>query len=459
MITALKIKSAFTGQHLAENKFTGNSPIEKMPLPEKIILPLQQHIGSPCELLVKRKDEVLTGQKIAASKGFCSAPIHSSISGNVSKTMSLIGPGNSNVLEAVEITASGEDRWFESSGIPELDHGEDIASTLKAIDALNSEDVIARVKEAGLVGLGGAAFPTFIKLMKPKERTIDTVILNGCECEPYITSDHRVMFEFAREVLLGLYIIRRMHQPKQVFIAIEDNKPDVIELYCDLISKLGLAGVLQVASLRSQYPMGAEKTLIKTILNREVPMLGLPLDVGVVVQNVTTAKSIWETLAFGKPLLERVVTVTGAVKTPKNLLVRIGTPIKDLIEYCGGLTDGVSEIVAGGPMMGVSVTDISYPVTKGTNCILARRADPIKVYECINCGRCVNSCPMRLMPLMFARAVKHRRYEFLRDYAIDDCMECGSCAYGCPGNIPLVEYIKTGKSMLKKIKAVQAKAS
>jgi len=455
MQTAIKMKSAFTGQHQAENKFTEHSPIVALPLPERVILPLQQHIGAPCELIVKKKDEVRVGQIIAESKGFCSAPIHATISGTITKVVPLIGPGNSNIVEAVEITADGDDQWAEMSGIAELNSAPNPSATLQAIAELNRDDVIARVKSAGLVGLGGAAFPTFIKLMKPQGKTIDTVILNGCECEPYITSDHRAMLEYARDVLLGFCVIYHMHEPQQAYIAIEDNKQDAIALYSKLIPEMGLAGKIRVASLKSQYPMGAEKTLIKTILGREVPIGALPLDVGVVVQNVTTSKSIWDSLTQGKPLIDRVVTVTGAVKEPKNLLVRIGTPIQTLIDYCGGLQDGVTEIIAGGPMMGVSVTDTSYPVTKGTNCILAKKTIPLQISECINCGRCISSCPMRLLPIMFVRAVKRNKYEVCSEYRIENCMECGSCAYGCPANIPIVEFIKTGKMMLRRIKAAK----
>ncbi len=458
MFTAIKKKSAFTGQKLEENKLTEHIPIERMPLPEKVVLPMQQHIGAPCTLTVKKKSEVRVGQTIAESKGFCSAPIHATISGTIGKVVQMIGPGNSNIIEAVEINGDGEDNWVDLERLADVDHGENIAATLRAIDGLDRQSVIDRAKEMGLVGLGGAAFPTFIKLMKPKDKTIDTIILNGCECEPWITSDHRTMLERAQEVLLGFYIIRHMHEPQNAFIAIEDNKPDVIKLYCKLIPDMGLEGIFEVVSLRSQYPMGAEKTLIKTIVGREVPMLGLPLDVGCVVQNVTTAVMLWEAVANGRPLVDRLVTVTGAVKTPKNVLARIGTPIQELIDFCGGLQDGVTEIIAGGPMMGVSVVDPSFPVTKGTNNILAKKSKNLQTYECINCGACLQACPMRLMPLMFVRAIKHNRYEVCLDYHIDDCMECGSCAYGCPANIPICEYVKSGKGMLRRIKAAQKSA-
>jgi len=434
---SLKRRGAPYGVKLTESKLTAASPIELAPLPEKVIIALHQNIGAPCKPLVKRGDKVLAGQKIGDSEKFVSVPVHATVSGEISSTTMLVHPATGQLVEALVVTSDGLDKWVD------LEASNDI-------DMLSAEEILKRIREAGIVGLGGAAFPTHVKLSPPKDKKIDTVILNGCECEPYITSDHKVMLEHGEEVLSGLNIIRKVLSPDNVYIAIEDNKEDAIEHMRELLASMGLDGNYKMITLRSKYPMGAEKTLIKSILDREVPIGGLPLDVGVVVHNVSTAKAIHDAVFEGRPFVERVVTVTGAVKNPKNLLVRLGTPLRSLIENCGGMDGKANAVILGGPMMGISQFDLDFPVIKGTNCVLVQKNMPIREGDCISCGRCLEVCPMHLMPTLLVRYAKARRYDACKEAYIDDCFECGACAYTCPANIPIVQYIKIAKSELIK---------
>ena len=351
MSIRLKSKSTSYGVKVPESKLTAGSPIEPIPLPERVIIPLHQNIGAPCEAVAKRGDKVLTGQKIGDSERFVNAPIHATISGEITGTTMVINPPTAQLVTALVITSDGKDEWVEPEAPGEL-------------ETLSTKEILDRIRAAGLVGLGGAAFPTHVKLSPPKDKKIDTVILNGCECEPYITSDHRVMLEYGEKVLSGLNIIKKVLSPDNIYIAIEDNKEDAIDHMEELITVMGFKEDFKIIPLTTKYPMGAEKTLIGTILNREVPIGGLPLDVGVVVHNVSTAKAIHDAIFEGKPFVERVVTVTGAVKNPKNLLVRLGTPLRTLIEYCGGIDGKASEVILGGPMMGISQPDLDFPVTK-----------------------------------------------------------------------------------------------
>ncbi len=429
----LQTKSSRVGVKLPENKFTADRPIEKLPLPDAVTLPLSQHIGSPVKATVKRGDKVLTGQKIADSDRPVSAPIHATLSGEVASVSSVINPPTGAPVEALTIKSDGEDKWVELN--PPRDP-----------ESLPNEEILKLIREAGIVGAGGATFPTQIKLMPPKEKPISTVIINGCECEPYITSDHRLMLEYGEELLKGIALIRKVLSPQVVYLAIEDNKEDAIEHLEKLIASSGYP--FQIVPLKTKYPMGAEKTLVKTVLGREVPIGGLPMDVGAVVQNVATAKAVYDAVYLGKPFIERVVTVTGDVKEPKNLLVRFGTPLKNLIDFCGGPTVEGAEVIMGGPMMGIAQFDLNFPVTKGSNCILVKSPRVFAERDCINCGRCVDCCTMGLMPTLYPKLVKKGRYDEARAAYIDNCVECGACTYACPAGIPIVQYIKVAKKEL-----------
>jgi len=436
----LNNKGNSRGVKLPENKFTAGSPIEPLPLPEKVIIPLQQNIGAPCQPLVKRGEQVLTGQKIGDSEKFVSAPVHATLSGEISATTTVINPPTGRTVAALVVTSDGEDKWAK-------------LEPPKDPEALSVKEILARIREAGIVGMGGATFPTHVKLSPPKGKRIDTLILNGCECEPYITSDHRVMLEYGEQVLSGLNIIRKVLSPDNVYIAIEDNKEDAIAHMEKLVASPSFDNAFKIATLKSKYPMGAEKTLVERLLGREVPIGGLPLDVGVVVQNVSTAKAIHDAVVEGKPFIERAITVTGAVKNPKNLLVKIGTPLRNVIEHCGGIDKKGSEIILGGPMMGICQPDPDFPVTKGTNCILVKEGTTIREQDCISCGNCLQICPMRLMPTTLAKYAKARRWDDCQKAYVMNCFECGACAYVCPANIPIVQYIKVAKSELAKRKA------
>jgi len=450
MESVIKIRSASRGLKLPEDKFTENKSIEVFKIPDNVIIPIQQNIGAACKFLVKRGDEVKTGQKIADTESYVSAPIHSPISGKVVKNIKVINPATSIFGDAVLIESDGEDSWVDLEKLADADNADELPKITGIIDSLSNKEILGKIREGGVVGLGGAAFPTHVKLSPPPGVNIDTVILNGCECEPYITSDHRVLLEYGKKVLLGLYIIKKVLSPEKVYIAIENNKEDAIEYIEKLTSEMGFEDIFKVVSLPSRYPMGAEKTLIKTILGRSVPVGGLPLNVGVVVNNVSTSLAIYEAVIEGKPLIERVITITGNFKNPNNLMVRMGTHIIDLINYCGGVRGEANELIIGGPMMGISVVDINFPITKGINCILVKKSKPTFEQNCIRCSRCVNICPMGLMPLMFVEFVKNGMHDACEDYYIENCIECGSCAYICPANIPIVGYIKTGKISLTK---------
>ncbi len=451
MNIVIRKKRAFKGLSLPESKITAKKPIEILPLPEKVVLPLQQSLGAPCEFTVERGDTVMTGQKIADSGSYVSAPIHAPVSGKVTRIIKIVNPVTSTMMDAVVIESDGEDRWVESNKLFDIKKSEDLSELIKIIDSIDKKEIIKKIREAGIVGLGGATFPTHVKLSPPPDKKIDTLILNGCECEPFITSDHRIMLENGREVLMGLYIISRVLSPKGIYIAIEDNKEDAIIYLEKLISEMNFGSIFKIVKLESRYPMGAEKTLTKTITGRAVPIGGLPMDVGVIMNNVATSKSVYEAVIEGKPLIERIVTITGAVENPKNLLVRLGTAISYLINDCGEAESGVNYMIVGGPMMGFSITDIDFPVTKGINCVLLRKSRIQIENNCISCGRCVRVCPMELMPLAYVRYVKKGDFKTCREYYIENCIECGCCSYVCPANIPIVGYIKTGKSQLLRI--------
>jgi electron transport complex protein RnfC len=428
------------GIHPAYNKITRKEKIRTAPVPQKIVIPLQQHIGAGCEALVNVGDFVKAGQKIGESKSFVSAVVHSSVSG---KVIGIEKAAHPTLIEgrAVIIESDGKSDWDQS--IKKREH-----------EKLGKDELRKIIKEAGIVGLGGAAFPTHVKLTPPPGKEIDTVILNGAECEPYLTCDHRIMLEQAERVLKGFLIIIKILEPKNSFIGIEDNKENAILVLEEKIEGMKLKDKIKVVKLKTIYPQGAEKNLIYSITKRKVPAGGLPMDVGVVVQNVQTAKAIYDAVYLGRPLIERVVTVTGAVKKPKNLLVRIGTPVRELIEFCEGIEGGVGKIISGGPMMGIAQYTDEVPIIKGSSGVLVQREELLSEEErdCIRCSRCIEVCPMQLMPTVIAQYAKKDDFEKAKENFALDCYECGCCSYVCPSKIPLVHWIKHAKTGLMKRK-------
>lgn len=422
------------GIHPPENKgFTEGKPIVDLKPPKKVIIPLSQHTGAPCKPIVTLGQEVAKGQKIGEAGGFVSAPVHASISGKVIAIGSFPSPIGKE-LPSIVIEGGEMDEWFK-----DIEENPDYLS-------LSPEELKKMVMEAGIVGLGGAAFPTHVKLSPPKEKRIEIVIINGAECEPYLTSDHRLMLERTKEIIEGLKIIMKTLGVTNGYIGIEANKADAIEKMKEVASR---ERDIKVITLQVKYPQGSEKQLIKAITGREVPSGGLPMDVGVIVQNVGTAATIYDACRYGRPLIERVVTVTGrGIKEPKNLRVRIGTPFSDLIEGCGGFSDGPGKVIAGGPMMGIAQGSLDVPVIKGTSGILVLTKEEAKkkaYLPCFRCGRCIDACPMGLQPSILSLFVEKGHYEDAKGYSILDCFECGSCGYVCPAKRPMVQFMKIGK--------------
>lgn len=422
------------GIHPPENKeLTEGKPIVDAMIPGKIIIPLSQHIGAPCKAIVTIGQEVKKGQPLGESGGFVSSPVHSSISGKVIAIGNFPHPSGKD-FPSIVIEGDNKDEWFE--GIKE---NPDYLS-------LGSDDLKRLVMEAGIVGLGGAAFPTHVKLSPPKEKKIDTVILNGAECEPYLTSDHRLMLEKAKDIIEGLKIVMKILGVSKGYIGIEQNKPDAIEKMKEV--SRGEANI-EVIDLKVKYPQGAEKQLIKAILDREVPAGGLPMDVGVVVQNVGTAKAIYDACRYGRPLIERVVTVTGrGLNRPSNLRARIGTQFSQILYECGGFKEGHVKVIAGGPMMGIAQTSTDVPVIKGTSGILvltSKEAEKSEYLPCFRCGRCIEACPMKLQPSILSILIEKGKYREAKENNLLDCFECGSCAYVCPAKRPMVQFMKLAK--------------
>ncbi|TVR72613.1 MAG: electron transport complex subunit RsxC [Marinilabiliales bacterium] len=429
------------GVHPAEDKFAAGSPIKTLKVPEAVVIPLSQHIGAPAEPLVKKGDTVKTGQLIAQSKGFVSANIHSSVTGTVKKIDS--EPDSSGYKRTAVVIDAVDDDWAD---------GIDTDKTLKKNITAGADEIVRRTLDAGIVGLGGATFPSHIKLSLPKGKKADILIINGVECEPCLTSDHRLMLERGDELMVGIQLLMKALNVTRAFIGIENNKPDAIAH----LSKLSAdyEGI-KVRPLKIKYPQGAEKQLIKALINREVPSGGLPVDVGTVVHNVGTAVAVYEAVQKNKPLIERVVTVTGRdMKEPSNFLVRIGTPVRTLIDAAGGLPDNTGKVVNGGPMMGKALNSLEVPVTKGTSGILLIPADKAArkpVVNCMRCAKCITVCPMGLEPHLLMPATEFGKWELAEEERILDCMECGSCSYICPSGRPLLDYIRLGKSTVSKI--------
>jgi len=420
---------------------TKGKKIESLSLPSKVILCLSQHTGAPAEPVVKVGDVVQTGTLVAQSNGFISSAVHSSVSGKVVAIEDSIHPVIGS-FKAIVIESDGQDTKAFSGPI-------------KDPAGLSKQDIIDMVKNAGIVGLGGAAFPTHVKMMPPKDKKIDTLIINGAECEPFLTCDHALMLEKPKEIIMGVCLVANVLGVKRVIIGVEENKMDAIEDLGSALFKVKHDGIdIKVKKLKTRYPQGGEKQLIKTLLGREVPSGRLPMDIGCVVNNVQTIYSIYEAVYLGKPLYERVMTVSGTLlKEPKNLMVRIGTPIRELLRFCDfDDTKRAYKIVMGGPMTGVAQYSLDAPVIKGTSGILALDESFKfgKELDCIRCSRCIEACPAGLMPCMIGIGAKNNRFDIAGAYDPLDCIECGACGYVCPSAIPLVQLIKLTKAKVRK---------
>jgi len=414
-------------------RYSEKAGIEKAEEPKVATIPMQQHIGAPCEPIVKVGDRVKVGQKIGEAKAFVSAPIHSSVSGIVKKISPMDTPTGSGVM-CITIESDGLNEIHENV-IPRGD-----------IESLSRDEIINIIKEAGITGQGGASFPTHVKLSPPPDKKIDTVILNGAECEPYLTADHRLMLEYPEKIIYGLKALMKAVGVNKGYIGIENNKPDAINSMLKAAEK---EPNIEIVSLVAKYPQGDEKRLINAVTGRVVPSGGLPMDVGVIVNNVGTACAVANAIQTGMPLVERVITVTGsAIKNPKNLLVKIGTPFKDIIAQCGGYKETPGKIIMGGPMMGLAQYTDEVPVIKGTSGILVLNEKEAKIPEsnpCIRCGKCVDVCPVNLQPLFISQLSLKGKYEDTQKYHVTDCIECGSCSYICPSKRPLLESIRVAK--------------
>ncbi len=429
------------GVHPPENKLSSEQKVEILPIPKKVTIPISQHIGAPATIVVKKNEMVKVGQILAKSSGFVSANIHSSVSGKVSKIDTFMN--SSGYKKQSIVIQVKDDEWDES-----IDTSTDIKSQIE----LSSEEIIKKIGESGIVGLGGATFPSQVKLMVPKGMKAEVLIINGVECEPYLTADHRLMLEHAEEILVGTRILMKALQVNKAVIGIENNKKDAINNLTELAEKYD---GISVQALKVKYPQGGEKQLIKALINREVPSGGLPIAVGAVVHNVGTAYAVYEAVQKNKPLIDRVVTVTGkSVSKPANYLVRLGTSIDELITASGGLPQDTGKVISGGPMMGKALSSTDVPVTKGTSGVLilpegeSRRG---KIKDCIRCAKCVSVCPMGLEPYLLMSVTQKQMYERTEKERVMDCIECGSCSYTCPSFRPLLDYIRLGKSEVGKI--------
>ena len=431
-----RLDGYYGGVHPSERKeLTEHLALKRFPEPEEVVIPLSMHAGAPANPVVQVGDTVKVGQKIGEAAGFISAPVHSSVSGTV-VAIEDHGHATRGTCLSVVIKSDGKDTLDES------------VKPNKSLEELTPDEIVEIVKEAGIVGMGGAGFPTSVKLKPAKP--VDTILLNGCECEPLLTADHRVLLEYADDVIYGLKAIIKAVGAEKGVIVIEDNKPDAIEL---MKEKTAAIDNIEVVEAKTKYPQGAEKMLIKRVTGRKVPSGGLPADVGCVVSNISTTKAISDAIQKGMPLVERVVTVTGErLKNPGNFIVKIGTNTQDLIDYCGGLVGDDITIKAGGPMMGFVLSDTNVPIMKGSNGIIAVETDHTKEQPCIKCGRCMDVCPMELSPLYFAKFADEENWQGMKDKNVMDCIECRCCEYICSSKIPLVTKIKAGKNAVRGMK-------
>jgi len=427
------------GIHPPENKLTCTKPIRSLPIPQTVYVPIAQHIGIPSEIVVEVKQKVEAGQMIAKSGGYVSSSIHSPVAGTVTKLDKIID--SSGYKKQCIVIRSDAAEIADRAELP-----------LKTEIEMDAEAILNQINSCGIVGLGGATFPSFVKLHVDPKSKIDTLLINGVECEPYLTADHSLMLAKAPEIVVGIHILLKALGIQKAIIGIEANKQDAIQKFLDICKG---NQQIQVAALKVKYPQGGEKQLIKALLNREVPKGGLPHQVGVIVHNVGTIFAIYEAVQHHKPLTDRVVTVTGKkVKDPGNFWVKIGTPIKDLIDAVGGMPTDTRKILNGGPMMGKALKNLDVPVTKGTSGIVMisdTEAERETAMSCIKCARCISVCPMGLEPYLLMDLVEKNRPQITFDNDVMTCIECGSCSYICPSHRPLLDYIRYGKDLVKKL--------
>lgn len=432
------VKKVRGGVKVHHHKNTAESEVVRMPAPAKVVIPMQQHIGAPCEPVVQVGDTVAVGQLIGDTDKFVSAPIHSSVSGVVTAIGDIKMP-NGILSKAVTIESDGEMRLWEGIEPPHVE---------------TKEDLIKAVRASGLVGLGGAGFPTHIKLNFPADKNIDTLVVNAAECEPFITVDYRECMENSWDILSGVYLLKDLLGFKQVIIAVEDNKPEAFKVLKSIADhSLDKHDEVKLMVLESKYPQGAEKMMVQSATGRRVPPGKLPADVGCVVMNVASVAFIARYLKTGKPLVSRSLTVDGsAIAEPKNVRVPVGTSISEIIDFCGGFSKDPCKILTGGPMMGLAIVGTDLPVLKQNNAILAFAHDDAVLKpesDCIRCGRCATACPMSLMPTNIVRAAKTKDVSMLKTAGVNVCMECGSCAFACPAGKPLVQHMRLAKAILR----------
>lgn len=423
------------GIHPKENKISAGMAIQPIALPAQVVIPLAQHIGAPCQPIVKRGDKVKVGTPIGKSVGFVSANIHSSVSGTVMK-----------IDQAIDASGYKRDAIFIKVEGDEWEENIDCSETLQKECTLSPKEIIEKVAAAGIVGMGGATFPTHVKLTPPPGTKAEVLIINAVECEPYLTSDHQLMMEKAEEIFVGISILMKALNVPKAIVGIENNKKDAIKKFKEIAKSYPS---IDIMPLKVQYPQGGEKQLIDAAIGRQVPSGALPIAVGAVVQNVGSAFAIYEAVQKNKPLVERVVTVTGKdVKKPCNVRARIGVPLSVLIDHAGGLPETTGKIISGGPMMGKALANIDVPVTKGTSGVLMIRSAEAKrrmMKDCIRCAKCVNVCPMGLNPTLLMNLTEYIVWDRAEKSRITDCIECGSCSYTCPADRPLLDYIRLGK--------------
>ena len=439
----MKLFSFKGGLHPPEMKeLAESSPIRKVEIPNTLTVPLVQHIGAPCKPTVEVGQQVKEGQIIGETQAFVTAPVHAPVSGKVKKIENALHPLGIKAPAVILELGEGEEKEYMEP------LGDDP-------DTLDPKQMLEAVQQAGIVGMGGATFPAHVKFAPPKDKIINTFILNGCECEPYLTADYRLMLERGEDVLLGTRMISKILGVKRTIVGIEENKPEAIE---NLRKLAGNSGV-EVQVAQTKYPQGAEKMLIKALLDHEVPSGGLPMDVGVVVSNVGTAVAVCEAVRDGKPLIDRVVTVTGdGVKNPGNFLARIGTSVQSLVDQAGGTVGTVGKLIMGGPMMGLAQSSFDIPVIKGTSGILIMQEQK-EMHQnhlpCIKCSFCVQACPVYLIPSRLSIIAEAQNWKKAEEYGVNDCIECGCCSYVCPSKRPIVQFIKTTKMKLRKLKATE----